>query len=105
MFIINIEESPLRNRRYRIFLINGNHIDIGFKDCNYYIDNANKKERNLFYKILDKEQKHLIMTCKPSQLLYETFILNGYSTDLIKNINFYNQEFFPLKNEIIKENI
>ena len=94
MFIINIENSPLRNRRFRIYLINGDHLDIGFKSSYYYIDNADKQQRNFFYKILDDKQKRIIFSCKPSQLLYETFILNGPTTDLIKNINFYNQKIY-----------
>jgi hypothetical protein len=32
------------------------------------------------------------MTLKPSQLLYETFILNGGSKNIINNINYFNKE-------------
>jgi hypothetical protein len=92
MNIINIENSPLRNRRFRIYLLNGEYYDVGYKKCKYYIDTGNKEYRNFFYSILDARTKNYIMTMKPSQILYETFILNGGSTDIIKNINFFNKE-------------
>jgi hypothetical protein len=91
MFIINYEKSPLRSRRYRIYLINGEHIDIGFKKSEYFIDNGDIEFREFYYDLLNKKQKKHLMTCDPSQLLYETFILNGATIDIVTNINFYNQ--------------
>jgi len=90
--IINIEDSPLRNRRFRIYLLNGNHYDVGFKKSKYYIDHHNQLKRELYYGLFNDDAKKTIMTLKPSQLLYETFILNGYSKNIINNINFFNKE-------------
>lgn len=90
--VIDIENSPLRNRRFRIFLLNGDHYDVGFKKCLYYIDDHNKLKRELFYAMFNESAKKTIMTLKPSQLLYETFILNGPSKNVINNINFFNKE-------------
>ena len=92
MNIINVENSPLRNRRYRIYLLNGERYDIGFKSCKYYIDNGNKELRKLYYGLFDKNAKRICSQLISSQLLYETFILNGGTTNIIKNINFYNNE-------------
>lgn len=92
MNIINIENSPLRNRRYRIYLLNGDRYDVGFKKCKYYIDNGDKNLRKFYYTVLDKNAKHVCNELIPCQLLYETFILNGATTNIIKNINFYNKE-------------
>jgi hypothetical protein len=92
MNIINIENSPLRNRRYRIYLLNGERYDVGFKKCKYYIDNGNKDLRKFYYTVFDKNAKHICSKLIPCQLLYETFILNGATTNIIKNINFYNNE-------------
>ena len=92
MFIINIEKSPLRNRRYRIYLINSDHLDVGFKKSKYYIDDGNKANRNFYYQLLNNKQIEELFNCKPSQLLYETFILNGATQNIITNINFYNRE-------------
>jgi hypothetical protein len=94
--IINIEDSPLRNRRFRIYLLNGNHYDVGFKKCKYYIDNHNKLRRDLYYGLLNNDAKNTLMTLKPSQLLYETFILNGGSKNIINNINYFNKEIQKL---------
>ena len=90
--IINIENSPLRNRRFRIFFLNGEHYDIGFKKCQYYIDHHDKLKRELYYTAFNKSSKIAIISLKPSQLLYETFILNGPSKNIIDNINFFNKE-------------
>jgi hypothetical protein len=90
--IINIEDSPLRNRRFRIFFLNGKHYDIGFKKCQYYIDHHDKLRRELYYTVFNESSKIAIMSLKPSQLLYDTFILNGYSKNIINNINFFNKE-------------
>jgi hypothetical protein len=98
MFIINIELSPVRNKLYRLYLIDGNSIDIGNKCLNYYICHQNKEKLFHTLSLLSDKEKQIISSLKPSQLLYETFILNGYSVDLIKNINFFNQEILPLKN-------
>jgi hypothetical protein len=92
MFIINIEPSPLRNRLYRIFLIDGSTCDIGNKYRDYYLCHCDKKKRNRELGLLNEKEINMIKTLEPSQLLYETFILNGYSRDIIKNINFYNKE-------------
>jgi hypothetical protein len=75
-------------------LLNGNHFDIGFPKCSYFIDNEDKIQRELFFNFLfnNKDAVKTIRLLKPSQVLYECFILNGYSNDLIKNINFFNKE-------------
>jgi len=99
MFIINIEISPFKNRLYRLYLIDGNHIDIGNKIDSYYVCHQNRKKLYYHLSLLSYKERQIISSLKPSQLLYETFILNGYSADLIKNINFFNQEILPLKNK------
>lgn len=90
--IINIEESPIRNKKFRIYLLNGTKIDFGNETSYYYIEHQNKKQREIYYKLLNNESKELIASLKPSQILYETFILNGYSKNIIKNINFFNKQ-------------
>jgi len=92
MNIINIEKSPLSNRRYRIYLLNGKHYDIGLNECKYYIDHGDKKLRELHYGLFNKYTKHICSQLISGRILYETFILNGCTTDIIKNVNFYNNE-------------
>lgn len=92
MFIINIELSPLRNRLYRVYLIDGTCCDIGNKYREFYVLHHDRKKRNRDLSLLTRKEIEMLRSMRPSQLLYETFILNGYSRDIIKNINFFNQE-------------
>lgn len=92
MNIINIEETPLRNRRFRVFLLDGTKYDIGTKKGEYYIDHGNKEIRTSYYIHLDKKALRVCRRLQSGAQLYETFILNGPTTDIIKNVNFYNRE-------------
>jgi hypothetical protein len=97
MFIINIEKSPLRNKRYRVYLINGDHYDIGFKSCYYFIDHHDKSLRNFFYQMMSNAAKNKLKNVIPCELLYEAFILNGATKNIITNINFFNREILETK--------
>jgi hypothetical protein len=88
LMIINIEDSPIRSRRYRIFLLDGSKIDIGSsKEKNNYIDTGNKKIRKQFYTEMDSSDKIEFMKMRPSRVVLEACILNGPTRDIIKNIN------------------
>lgn len=97
--IINIEKSPIRNKRFRIYLLNGDKYDIGNINSSFYIDHKNKSQREMFYKFLNYKCKKTIYNLTPSPLLYETFILNGFSKNIINNINFFNKEVLPYFSE------
>jgi len=45
MFVINVENSPIRSKVYRVYLINGDHIDIGDMKTFYFVNHGNKKKR------------------------------------------------------------
>ena len=96
MFVINVENSPIRNRVYRVFLINGDHVDIGDLKTFYYVNHKNKYKREQYFQSLTKTEIKVIQTLKPTQLLYEFFLLNGYSKNIINNINFFNQEILNI---------
>jgi hypothetical protein len=91
--VINVENSPLRNRVFRVYLIDGNHIDIGGMKTFYFIDNGDVKKRDAYFKSLSSSQIKQIQSLKPSRLLYEFFLLNGCSKNIIDNINFFNKTF------------
>jgi hypothetical protein len=95
MFVINVENSPIRTKVYRVYLINGDHIDIGDMKTFYFVNHGNKKKREEYFNSLTSRDIKVIQSLKPTQLLYEFFLLNGYSKNIINNINFFNQEFFP----------
>lgn len=97
--IINIEKSPIRNKRFRIYLLNGDKYDIGNINSSFYIDHKNKSQREMFYKLLNSKCKNIISTLTPCPLLYETFILNGFSKNIINNINFFNKEILSYFSE------
>jgi hypothetical protein len=67
--IVNIEPSPLRNRKYRIFLLDGTHYDVGLKKFKYYVDHHDTKMRYLYYVLLTNEVKEKIISLKPSHVL------------------------------------
>jgi hypothetical protein len=97
MFVINVENSPMRKYVYRVYLINGDHIDIGNMKTFYYTDHHDRKKRDSYLRNLTNTEIKVLQSLKPTQLLYETFLLNGYSKNIINNINFFNQEILPLK--------
>ena len=92
MFIINIELSPFPGKLFRVYLSDGTWCDFGSKHKDFYVLHHDRKKRNRDLSLLTREEIQIIKTMRPSQLLYETFILNGYSRDIIKNINFFNQQ-------------
>lgn len=100
MFVINVENSPIRNKVYRVYLINGDHIDIGDMKTFYFVNHGNKKKRENYFNSLTSRDIKVIQSLKPTQLLYEFFLLNGYSKNIINNINFFNQEFFPFSTKL-----
>jgi hypothetical protein len=92
-WIINIEPSPRRAFLYRVYLLDGTHVDFGNHATNYYVDTGDKNERRWYFRSMSKEKRKQVASLKPSAPLYETFILNGPSKNTIKNVNFFNKEF------------
>ena len=48
--IIKINNSPLKTKRYRLWMDNGKYYDFGYKYGSTYIDNHNKKLRSAYRK-------------------------------------------------------
>jgi hypothetical protein len=89
--IINIEMSQLPNRLYVIYTISGDKIHIGNRiDFFYGGGLGTKTSRKVYYHLLSDKEINMLGSLKPSRLLYETYVLNGYSKSLVKNINFFN---------------
>lgn len=90
--IINIESSPLRSRRYRVYFLDGTFIDIGSsKRLDEYIDTSNERDREQYYKAMDETDRREFLKMRASRVVLEACLLNGPSTNIIRNINYLNE--------------
>jgi hypothetical protein len=96
MKILNISDSPLKTKRFRIYLDNGKHYDFGVKDKHEtYIDHTDKVRRQRYQlrHYNSKLEQHLISELIPSPALFSYYILWGESTSIKKNIQTLNKLF------------
>ena len=95
MKIVSIEESPRKNKRFRVFLDDGNHYDFGLLDGSTYIDHHDKRKRGAYRArhMNNKNEKELIDNLVPSPALFSMFLLWGPSIELDKNIRLLNNLF------------
>lgn len=90
--IINIEVSPIRSRRYRVYFIDGSRMDIGgATKLNEYVDTGKEKDRARYYNTMSEIDKEEFLRLRKSRIVLEAFILNGPTTSIIKNINYLNE--------------
>jgi hypothetical protein len=98
--IVDIEESPLKNKRFRVFMDNNRHFDFGLKNGNTYIDHNNLMIRNAYlsrhYAI--STEKYFIDNLIPSPALFSWYLTWGKYKTLEENINFLNN-LWKLKNK------
>ena len=93
--IINIESSPIRSKRFRIYFLDGSRIDIGHsKRLDEYIDTGNKYDRESYYRTMDITDRREFSRMRPSRVVLESYLLNGPTTNVIKNINYANETLF-----------
>jgi len=92
--IIKIENSPLKNKRYRITMDNNKQYDFGLKDAinGTYIDHFDKIKRENYLKrhYALKKERPFIDNLIPSSALLSYFILWGPYTNINKNIDYLN---------------
>ena len=97
MKIIKLIKSPRKNKRFRVYLDNGEHYDFGLLNPVHgtYIDHKNKELReNYRARHLGNDiERHVIKNLIPSPSLYSYFLLWGDSTDLKKNIDNLNKKY------------
>ena len=93
--IIKIVKSPIKTKRFRVYLENDTHYDFGLDSGETYIDHKNKikRENYLARHYANKREKYLIDNLIPSPALYAYYILWGNSTDINKNIKTLNKMF------------
>ena len=89
--IINIVESPRKNKRYRVYLNDGKYYDFGLYGGDTYIDHHDENKRENYRKRHYAQEKHFIDKLIPSPSLFSYYILWGDSTDINKNIEKLNR--------------
>ena len=94
MKILRIIDSPLKTKRFRIYLDNNEHYDFGVKDKHEtYIDHHDKMRRERYrlrHFNSEKEQPY-IKNLIASSALFSFYILWGNSTSIKTNINYLNK--------------
>jgi hypothetical protein len=91
--IIKIIDSPLKNKRFRVFLDNYKHFDFGLKNGSTFIDHFDKQKRLNYRKrhYGNKKEKYLIDNLIPSPALFSYYLLWGDSNNLFENIDELNK--------------
>ena len=93
MKILSIEQSPLKTKRFRVYLDNGRKYDFGLKTGQTYIDHHDKIKRiNYRARHLGSEkEKPYLENLLASPALFSFHILWGPSTSIKKNIQVLNK--------------
>ena len=91
-YIIKIEPSPRKNKRYRVILSNGDKYDFGLLDGSTFIDHKDEKKRGNYIArhLSNKKENELIENLEPSPALFSMYLLWGYTSDLDENIRYLN---------------
>ena len=91
--IVKIINSPLKTKRFRVFLDNNKHYDFGLKNGNTFIDHFDEKKRLNYRKrhYGNKKEKYLIDNLIPSASLMSYYLLWGDSNNLFENIDALNK--------------
>jgi hypothetical protein len=91
--IIKIEKSPVKYKRYRVFMDNGKHYDFGLDGGSTYIDHKDKIKRSAYRKrhLGNPTEKKLIENLVPSPSLFAFALLWGKYDNIKDNINLLNQ--------------
>jgi hypothetical protein len=95
MQIINIIDSPVKNKRYRVLMDDGKHYDFGLQNPTYgtYIDHHDKIRRQNYRKrhLGNKYERALITSLTPSPSLFSYYLLWGDKTNINDNIKLLNK--------------
>lgn len=93
--ILDIIQSPLKNKRYRIFLNDGTHYDFGLRGGSTFIDHKDRllKENYYLRHIAQPQEFYLINNLIPSPALFSMYLLWGKYPNLFKNIEYLDDLF------------
>lgn len=90
--IVDIKPSPVKYKRFRVFMDSGKTFDFGLKGGSTYIDHKDKTKRLNYIKrhYANSIERKLIDNLVPSPSLFSMFLLWGKYTNLYDNINYLN---------------
>ena len=90
--IIKIIKSPVRHKRFRVFMDNGKHYDFGLDGGRTFIDEGDYEKRHNYWMrhLANPTEYKLINNLVPSPSLFAAYLLWGSSMRLEENINKLN---------------
>jgi hypothetical protein len=93
--IVSIQESPLKNKRFRVTMDDGKTYDFGLKWGETYIDHKDKKKRLNYWArhCANDSERRLIDNLVPSPALFSAYLLWGDTPDIQQNIRSLNREW------------
>ena len=93
MIISKLEASPLKTKRYRVYIGN-KHYDFGLKGGSTFIDGQSLVTRENYRKrhLGNPIEKHLIDNLILSPALFAFYLLWGETNNLNKNLTLLNQK-------------
>jgi hypothetical protein len=95
MKIINLTDSPKKNKRFRVYMDDGKHYDFGLDTGSTYIDHHDKQKRLAYIArhLGNVREKRLIDSLTPSNALFSMALLWGKHTNIDDNIKYLNNLF------------
>lgn len=97
--IINIDKSPVKNKRLRVILSDDSKYDFGLSGGSTYLDHKDEKKRLNYWKrhYSNNEEQKLIDKLIPSPALFSAYLLWGFHKTLDENIKYLNRLFANVK--------
>ena len=91
--IVKIENSPRKNKRFRVHLRNKDYYDFGLLGASTYIEHHDKIKRENYRKrhLGNDRENYLIKNLIPSPSLFSYYILWGDSRSVEENIKKLNK--------------
>ena len=94
LFILNVINSPISDKRYRAIFNDQTYIDFGMRWAEAYIDHHCEKRRLGYWKfVYNSNNNELLYWLIPCDLVLTTYLLYGDSTDLLTNVKILNNAF------------
>jgi len=93
--IIEVIDSPKKNKRFRVYMDDGKHYDFGLDTGSTYIDHHDKQKRLAYIArhLGNLREKKLIDNLIPSPALFSMVLLWGKHTNIEDNIKYLNHLF------------
>lgn len=93
MQIVQIIKSPRQGKRYRIFLDDNSYYDFGLLGASTYLEHKDETKRINYWKrhYSNEKEQELIDKLIPSPALFSAYLLWGFHTDIVDNINYLNR--------------